>query len=96
MTEVIIEGKRIIQKAGADKLELKPGEYGFDIGLGLWVVKPPGCEHRRRIKQAVTEHEDRTITIEKSIVITEFDDDGKQKRWHGYLEKGVWREITHA
>ena len=34
----------------------------------------------------VTEHEDGTITVSPSILIT-----GEGGSWHGYLELGVWR-----
>ena len=35
----------------------------------------------------VTEHEDRTITVSPSILVTGEDE------WHGYLERGIWREV---
>lgn len=36
----------------------------------------------------VTEHDDGTITVSPSILINQPPD----KQWHGYLERGVWRE----
>lgn len=42
-------------------------------------------------KHDVTEHEDGTLTVSPSILI------GGQgtslPTWHGYLERGVWREV---
>jgi hypothetical protein len=40
----------------------------------------------------VTEHEDGTITVSESILIMGWDDAGEVK-WHGYLERGVWRRV---
>ncbi len=37
-------------------------------------------------KHAVTEHEDGTITVSPSILIK------GRTTWHGYLERGIWRE----
>jgi hypothetical protein len=39
-------------------------------------------------KHDVTEHEDGTITVSPSILLN----DGR-KIWHGYLERGIWREV---
>jgi hypothetical protein len=36
---------------------------------------------------SVTEHDDGTITVSPSIL-----DDGRSV-WHGYLERGAWRQI---
>ncbi|MDD3813297.1 MAG: hypothetical protein PHZ02_01515 [Desulfocapsaceae bacterium] len=66
---------------------LKPGEYGKRKD-GVWIVRSPNglcgdlCNHE------VVEHDDRTITVSPSILIS----DGNQT-YHGYLEKGVWREV---
>lgn len=63
------------------------GDYGKNPVDNNWYCRPPkghtGClkEHN------VTEHEDGTITVSPSILITE-----AGQSWHGYLEKGVWRE----
>ncbi len=71
-----------------------PGEYGKDSS-GTWYGCPPQtldddglplignlANHR------VIEHEDRSITVSPSILITRHN--GTQ--WHGWLERGVWRE----
>lgn len=36
---------------------------------------------------SVIEHDDGTITVSPSILVT-----GHDGRWHGYLERGTWRE----
>jgi hypothetical protein len=40
-------------------------------------------------KHTVTENEDGTITVSPSILTW----DGKGNEWHGFLERGVWREV---
>lgn len=72
---------------------LQPGDYGRDAD-GLWYARPPwkhasGClgdgEGIRGHK--VVEHEDGTITVSPSILI-----ETHVGTWHGFLERGIWRE----
>ena len=44
-------------------------------------------------KHTVTEHEDGTITVSPSILITMRGPEDVEKTWHGFLEKGIWREV---
>lgn len=67
-------------------LWLGPGEYGKDK-RGAWMARAPRGHLGDLSNHDVTEHEDGTITVSPSIQIT--DGDGQ---WHGYLERGVWRE----
>lgn len=69
---------------------------------GLWYCLPPwkvvendrmagvGClgDGVGNKGHKVVEHEDGTITVSPSILIT----DWKYGTWHGFLEHGVWRE----
>lgn len=88
-----MQGRRIY----ADKsghLFLTEGDYGFSPTVGHWQVRPPGCRAGGIGKHEVIEHEDGTITASPSILLTDFDDNnGQPKQWHGYLERGVWREV---
>lgn len=87
MTE---QGKRIYP--GDDGiLWLGEGEYGKEKD-GTWYARPPGCHAGTLVNHEVTEHEDGTITVSPSILITWGDTDGKHQ-WHGYLERGIWREV---
>ena len=80
-----MQGKR--KYPGVDgELLLGDGEYGFSPKEG-WLVRPPGNHTGSVSKHTIVEHEDGTITVSPSILI----DDGRNK-WHGYLEKGVWRQ----
>ena len=64
-----------------------PGDYG-KLRDG-WYGRPPRGGLGNLENHDVTEHEDGTITVSPSILI----DDGRpERRWHGYLEHGVWRE----
>lgn len=67
------------------QLRLAEGEYGKD-SRGCWMARPPGNHMGDLSGHKVTEHEDGTITVSPSILI----DDGRNK-WHGFLERGVWR-----
>ena len=70
---------------------LKPGCYGRDVD-GAWYC----CAPRKREvfivcleSHTVTEHEDGTISVSPSIMFS----NGKSVRWHGRLERGMWREM---
>lgn len=67
-------------------LWLSEGEYGKGTD-GIWYARPHGNHTGSLAKHDVTEHEDGTITVSPSILI----DDGRSQ-WHGYLERGVWRQ----
>lgn len=92
-------GKRVDQKQEVSfpYPALGPGEYGKDLA-GVWHCRPPWKHAAGGVaNHAVTEHEDGTITVTPSIKITcwaGFEEDGKEGNvtWHGYLERGVWRE----
>lgn len=62
------------------------GQYGRDCN-GDWFGCPQEMFHANLSKHNVIEHEDGTITVSPSILITGFDG-----QWHGYLEKGIWRK----
>lgn len=67
---------------------VKPGDY-YKRSDGSWFVMSPsgesgGVDPKR---WTITEHEDRTITVHPSIW---FD---KPNGWHGFLERGVWRQV---
>lgn len=69
-------------------LPLNDGDYGRD-SQGQWYGKPPGFKsgYANLSRHYVVEHEDRTITVTPSILVT-----NHIAGWHGYLERGIWRE----
>lgn len=66
-------------------LLLKEGEYGK--WKGDWYARPPGQHMGCLRNHLVEEHEDGTITVSPSILIS----DGNTQ-WHGYLRRGIWEE----
>jgi hypothetical protein len=67
---------------------LEPGNYGKGAD-GVWHCRPPWKHAGGNLaNHAVTEHEDGTITVAPSILITI----PGMGTWHGFLERGVWRE----
>ena len=80
----MVEGRRkFLNEDGV--LWLSEGEYGQDQ-RGDWYCRPPGGHTGCLRNHEVVEHEDQTITVSPSILITQGPD-----QWHGYLERGIWR-----
>lgn len=70
------------------------GEYGKSNIDGQWYCRCPQSNGffagmGNLSNHTVIEHEDGTITVSPSILVTGHHD----KQWHGYLEKGIWREV---
>lgn len=68
---------------------LWPCEYGKNPINGVWYCCTPNGHYGNLAGHEVTEHEDKTISVSPSILVT--DDSGEL--WHGYLERGIWREV---
>lgn len=73
---------------------------GFDDGIppkgsyykderGVWMCVTPNGRLGSLANHEVVEHEDGTITVSPSILVSE---PPHRPSRHGYLEKGVWRE----
>ncbi len=74
-----------------DWILMEAGDYGQSEGV--WYARPPQsdtfhCGPGSLGNHDVVEHDDGTITVSPSILVTGHH--GVQ--WHGYLERGVWRE----
>jgi hypothetical protein len=72
--------------------EMKSGDYGRSIG-GFWACRTPSGLGGNLTGHEVTEHEDGTITVSPSILVTAPGRSRESREWHGYLERGVWREV---
>ena len=62
---------------------------------GEWSIRTPNGRIGSIANHEVIEHEDRTITVSPSILVHSRPAHGDVKErpgWHGYLERGVWRE----
>ena len=81
----ITPGKRVRAERGFSH-RLLAGEYGQHAHDHHWIGCTPNGHQCNLSRHEVVEHEDMTITVSPSL---QFE---TGKRWHGYLEKGVWRE----
>ena len=90
----ITQGRRIYPDvAGVVRLQA-PGDYGFVPAQGYWYVWIPRGLRPTRIKHNVVENDDATITVSPSILWdSSCDPNHPESWWHGYLERGVWREV---
>jgi uncharacterized protein DUF6527 len=87
-----VTGRR--REDGTQPWELEPGDYcvRVDAESGVriaWVVTPNGNGPARLEGWDLTEHDDGTITVSPSILAHP---SGNQPGWHGFLERGIWRE----
>ena len=69
---------------------VSPGDYSL-VGGVWWAKVPAGGSAGSLENHTVTEHADRTITVSPSI-LREAEAWRNVPQWHGYLERGVWRE----
>jgi len=76
---------------GTSPHRLKAGEYAqveYEEAKVFFACSPDG-RLANLAKHFVTEHPDGTITVSPSILVRGGGDEGE---WHGFLERGVWRE----
>jgi hypothetical protein len=55
---------------------------------GTWFASTPNGHGAALARHDITEHEDGTISVTPSILVS--NNDGQL--WHGYLTRGVWNE----
>lgn len=72
---------------GAPLYSADAGAYGRD-DRGFWHAVTPNGHLGSLANHDVVEHEDGTITVSPSILVS----DHTGELWHGFLEQGVWRE----
>jgi hypothetical protein len=58
---------------------------------GTWYLYLPGCGLGNLANHQVEEHEDGTISVTTSILVTGHDS-GQPTQVHGYLTRGEWRD----
>lgn len=98
-----LQGRRLPDReftrrlANPESPAIAAGDYGrvYRDGGYIWMCCTPGGHVGDLTKHSVTEFEDETITVSPSILITApgHADPEIAKGWHGYLERGVWREV---
>lgn len=91
-----MNGHRVMpdENGHLDLCAFQPGDYGRATAEELqgrlassWMCRIPNGMLGNLSKHQVTEHEDGSITVSPSILVK------GEKSWHGYLERGVWREV---
>lgn len=66
--------------------QLLPGEYGKWSEDGNYYGIPPGTDLCANLAaHKIEEHEDGTITVSPSILVSD-----NRSSWHGYLKRGNW------
>lgn len=77
---------------GTEAHELVAGEYALaPSGHAVILCNPDGHHgHVYDSLWSITVEEDQTITVNPSIW---WDKDATPPGWHGYLQRGVWREV---
>jgi hypothetical protein len=74
--------------------ELQPGEYGKLTPAGstdgVWYARTPNGHFGCLRAHDVTEHEDGTITVSPSILVTGSACGRGVELYHGWLQRGVW------
>jgi len=71
-------------------IDMEPGDYSRQTWTGevRWYFRDPHGHIGQLCRgHQVAEHEDGSITVSPSIAC-----DNGISHWHGYLERGVWRE----
>jgi hypothetical protein len=76
---------------------LQPGDYVHLVYTGddgksydCWYACTPNGETANLGAHEVTEHEDGTITVSPSILISTRQNGQNVELWHGWLRRGVW------
>lgn len=97
----ITQGRRIYPDAEGKLHFTQPGDYGKN-SMGQWYARLPSfkeidgadCSIGVQLNHSVVEHEDGTITASPSILWKAEDMPVyPEAAWHGFLERGVWREV---
>lgn len=87
-----MQGKRVddylaphLLKAGEySKIPAARNNYWWP-GHPYWHCCTPNGQVGMLVTHSIVEHEDGTITVSPSILVT------GGEEWHGYLERGIWR-----
>lgn len=82
------QGRRVRDR---EPHEYEPGDYGR--WREMWFCRTPTGATGNLTGHEVEEHEDGTITVKPSILVHGGSGEYGGTPWHGYLERGVWREV---
>ncbi len=96
MPNIPVQGRRVYppEYTQLKTSDIEPGDYWKDESMGWMCRSPIGGPVGSLRAHDVTEHEDKTITVHPSILITGYDEEKKEDfQYHGYLQKGVWYQV---
>jgi hypothetical protein len=80
------------RRRGVEPHEFEAGDYGrWERADDNWYACCPDGSCANLTSHEVTEHEDGTITVTPSILVSTMRNGEKIPLWHGFLERGVWR-----
>ena len=89
----VTPGRRIwpvrVDEDGGEWFRPEDGDYFYDRKNSAWHATTPNGLAGNLANHDVVEHEDGTITVSPSILV----DGSTDGSWHGFLERGVWREV---
>lgn len=82
-------GRRVYATEQSPIPVMKPGDYGQDAEGRWWVIPPKkGVVGGALTLHGIEVHTDGSITVTGSILLP----GAHGTSWHGYLERGEWRE----
>lgn len=92
-----MQGRRIYPDSDGTFRWLERGDYMLEPKSGRWLARVPDprtndMDMSDLSSHQVVEHEDGTITVSPSIGHHGNTPEGNRVYWHGFLERGVWRE----
>ena len=76
---------------GTEAHWLDAGDYSLCEG-SWWCCAPNGARGNLS-SHDVVEHDDGTVTVSPSILISDSVNGQRRDVYHGYLERGEWREV---
>lgn len=68
------------------------GDYGRQPDMSWYAITPTNLMANINSHQVI-EHEDQTITVSPSILVSDYLTGEQDRTWHGFLEHGVWRAV---
>jgi hypothetical protein len=92
MADEPITGRRIYPDDELGHFSMAAGDYCKSTD-GQWWIRPPRGSMGVLDNHEIVEHEDGTITVSPSILLYYGTAEDQRVTWHGYLERGIWREV---
>lgn len=86
-----MQGRRLPNSKNGNLPKMEPGDYVYNEKQQKWYgMTPNGLLFFFNDKHILMD--DGTLTVQPSVLVQN-DWESKGRTWHGYLERGVWREV---